>query len=70
MKVAIDKLESINGSNESTQYWLVVFTDGEMSGSVEGVPAGDINRLLNDKYKGKTMPNGSKVYITYMGIGG
>ncbi len=51
-------------TDENTQYWLVIVTDGSM----ETYQGKDLQTLLNE-YKGHTFPNGSQLYIKYMGIG-
>lgn len=62
---AIGKLNSIKETDATTQYWLIIMTDGainEMSNESE---------LQNkiDSVKGKKMDNGSALYIDYLGMG-
>lgn len=58
---AFKTLQNNNDKNVNTQYWLIVITDGQMSGDE---PAEDkINRIAETK-----MPNGTKPQIVYMTI--
>lgn len=66
VKVAMDQLKAVQESDGTTQYWLVVLTDGDMQpGSLKYK---NISEMLND-YKGTKMDNGSTVNIVYMAIG-
>lgn len=58
------KLQAKEETDENTQYWLVIVTDGDMV-AYEGK---DLQILL-DEYKGHIFPNGSQLYIKYMSIG-
>lgn len=62
---AVGKLESIKGSDATTQYWLIIMTDGainEMSNESE------LQKKI-DSVKNKKMDNGSSMYIDYLGMG-
>lgn len=53
---AFKTLQKVNDTNENTQYWLIVMTDGQMDG-VES----RINKIAETK-----MPNGTKPHVVYM----
>ena len=62
---AVQKLESVKDPEASTQYWLVIMTDGVISGF-------DQDEGMQDKIdslKSKQMANGSFMYIYYFGMG-
>ena len=62
---AVGKLESIKGTDATTQYWLIIMTDGainEMSNESE------LQKKI-DSVKNKKMDNGSSMYIDYLGMG-
>lgn len=59
---AFQTMKSHNDSNPNTQYWLIVMTDGQMSGT-------DTAENLINKYADTTMPNGTKPQIIYMTLG-
>ncbi|MBQ4040155.1 MAG: hypothetical protein IJC91_03370 [Oscillospiraceae bacterium] len=61
--IGFNVLKNVQDSDENTQYWLVVITDGDMSVSESALT----DDLLN--YCGQTMPNGTRPQITYMAIG-
>ena len=63
INVGFNVLQNVQDSDENTQYWLVVITDGDMGVSESELTAD----LLN--YCGMTMPNGTRPQITYMAIG-
>lgn len=65
--VAMNQLLSVQESDESVQFWLVILTDGSMS-SFGAAKYTTLEETL-DNYAGATMSNGSSVYISYMGIG-
>ena len=69
LDIAYDKLRSVDDSNENTQYWLVVITDGNFAreGNIE-VPEDDVNSKLAS-FSSSTMPNGSSPRITFLSIG-
>lgn len=58
------KTQAKKETDENTQYWLVIVTDGAM----ETYQGKDLQTLLNE-YTGYTFPNGSQLYIKYMSIG-
>ncbi len=61
---AMKQLEKVSDNNPNTQYWLVVFTDGDFND--------ESNRNVSDaldKFKSKKMANGSAPQIMYMTIG-
>ena len=66
LDIAYDKLRSVDDSNENTQYWLVVITDGNFAreGNIE-VPEDDVNSKLAS-FSSSTMPNGSSPRITFL----
>lgn len=68
IQIAMEKLQAIKEKDVSTQFWLVVMTDGEFN-LEDGTEAGDETQKLLDQYAGTKMSNGSQVYINYMGIG-
>ena len=62
---AVGKLESIKETDATTQYWLIIMTDGainEMSNESE------LQKKI-DSVKNKKMDNGSSMYIDYLGMG-
>ena len=62
---AVGKLESIKGTDATTQYWLIIMTDGainEMSNESE------LQKKI-DSVKNKKMDNGSSMYMDYLGMG-
>lgn len=71
VEVAFNKLKSVKDSNNNTQYWLVIITDGDFDecyGRSESVK----KEFLNSKLSGFTditMPNGTKPQITFLAIG-
>ena len=67
--VAVEKLNQIEDSDPMTQYWLVILTDGQMFPDANENPNTLLQDNLNQQYKGMIMPNGSPLYITYLGIG-
>lgn len=63
IKTAAKKLQSISEKDASTQFWLVVMTDGKISGLSKS-----LQKTLNS-YKGKTMSNSSALNVVYLGMG-
>ncbi len=56
------RLDGISEDDPSTQFWLVVLTDGQIT----------MNTTIQDKmdhYKGEIMSNGSSLNIVYLGMG-
>lgn len=53
---AFKVLNNANDTNVNTQYWLIIMTDGQMTGAEDKV-----NKLAE-----KTMPNGTKPHIIYL----
>lgn len=68
VEIAMDKLKSIQEDDPSTQFWLVILTDGAMANDIDAYQDKELQDLLDD-YAGTTMSNGSQVYVNYMGIG-
>ncbi len=71
VETAYDKLSSVSDSNQNTQYWLVVITDGAFD---ETNTMSDDNKksYLNEKieeYTESVMPNGTNPQIIFLGIG-
>ena len=64
--VAEEKLESISDSDPTTQYWLVIMTDGIFQRRESQYD--DIIAACN-ALKGKPMSNGSPLRVFYYGIG-
>ena len=56
VNTAFKTLNSVNDNNPNSQYWLIVMTDGQMSGAEKTV-----NNIAE-----KTMPNGTKPRIVYL----
>ncbi len=65
-QLALEKLESIQESDENAQFWLVILTDGNMHEINTNYKS--LQDFLN-KNKGKTMSNGTQLCTYYMGIG-
>lgn len=67
---AFNKLDEMPVSDVSTEYWLVVITDGylQMAGSTELLSAAYINQMFTD-YSNTILQNGSPLNVVYMGIG-
>lgn len=67
---AFNKLDSMPVADVSTEYWLVVITDGylQMAGSTELLSAEYINQMFTD-YSNTILQNGSPLNVVYMGIG-
>jgi len=61
---AFNTLKSAEDSNENTQYWLVVITDGDFS----GVPKEGLDKTFEGYFNTK-MPNGTCPNICYFAIG-
>lgn len=61
---AREKLNSITESDPSTQFWLVVLTDGEFQNL-----RGDLQDVMN-RHKGAVMSNGSTLNVIYTAFGG
>lgn len=62
---AIGKLDSVKGTDATTQYWLIIMTDGAIN---EMSNESDLQNKI-DSVKGKKMDNGSSLYIDYLGMG-
>lgn len=56
INTAYETLISANDSNENTQYWLIIMTDGQMNGAED---------IVNEVAE-KQMPNGTKPHIIYL----
>lgn len=66
--VAYNKLKSVSDSNERTQYWLVVITDGAFQDQSGEISTKELNSKFSSITKEK-MPNGTTPQMTYMAIG-
>lgn len=63
LDTAFSKLVNTSESDKSTQFWLVIMTDGEISGL-----SGDLQQKLNS-FKGRKMSNGSTINVVYLAMG-
>ncbi|MBQ7545848.1 MAG: VWA domain-containing protein [Clostridia bacterium] len=64
LQSAINKLKNTNDKNVSTQYWLVVFTDGDFNDANLAQVEDELDTFANEK-----MANDSLPQIIYMTIG-
>ena len=67
---AMSVLDGISEDDPTTQFWLIVMTDGEVYANTN-----DDNSVIDiqsklDSYKNKTMSNGSTLNIVYLGMVG
>lgn len=62
---AIGKLDSIKGTDATTQYWLIIMTDGAIN---EMANESELQQKI-DSVKNKKMDNGSLLHIDYLGMG-
>ena len=76
VETAYEKLVSImekDSIDSTTQYWLVVITDGVFSATDPNThePPKDLEKFVNDNFNkyASTPINGKKPQVTYMGIG-
>ncbi len=65
VKEAMALLEHQTDTNEKTEYYLVVITDGKFS----GVPSDPNDGYIFSNFSEKRMANGTKPNIIYLGIG-
>lgn len=65
--IAFHKLKSISDA-QTTQYWLVVITDGEFQNGSSAVDKNELDAKLNGMVAEK-MPNGTTPRIIYMAVG-
>ena len=63
---AFEKLTQVDCEDKNAQYWLVVITDGAFT---NWDYSGENITEEFKKYSATEMPNGSKPYITFLGIG-
>ena len=61
---AVGKLDSVKGTDATTQYWLIIMTDG----AINGMSNEELQKKI-DSVKNKKMDNGSSMYIDYLGMG-
>lgn len=61
VKTARDHLDTVSCSDPSAQYWLIIMTDGSITGI-------SLQETLNS-YKNNQMPNGSRLNTAYMAMG-
>ena len=66
--VAEEQLASIDESDPTTQFWLVIMTDGEFQINTDNETYQSIQKAC-DELKGTPMSNGSPLRIFYYGIG-
>ena len=66
---AKSKLDSINESDSSTQFWLVIFTDGEMF-DTSGLTSESVVQSRLDSFKGNVMSNSTHLNVVYLGMPG
>ena len=67
------KLQAKEETDENTQYWLVVITDGAFNECHSMATTAEKKRFLNDnlhEYVETVMPNGSNPQVIFMGISG
>lgn len=79
VRIAFDKLKNVKDSDHSTQYWLVVITDGDFNNepndpngwksSWDTTQKKDFLNKTFAQYCQTEMPNGSRPQVTYLGIG-
>ncbi len=67
IETALAALENSKDTDISTQYWLVVTTDGLFDELNQFDPSDLQNKM--DALKGKTMPNNSVLNVIYLGMG-
>lgn len=67
---ARDKLNQISESDATTQFWLVIMTDGDIVRD-DGFTVYDEKDLQNmlDSFKGNTMSNNTPLNVVYLGMG-
>ena len=63
LETAKNKLTSISQKDPSVQYWLIILTDGDITG-LKTTLQGTLNG-----YKGTTMSNGSPLNVVYLAMG-
>ena len=61
LETAKKKLDSISETDKSTQFWLIIFTDGALTS--HGTTADWLS-----KFKGSTMSNGSTLNVVYLAM--
>lgn len=64
LKTAYNKLKKVSGQEPSTQYWLVIMTDGGINGLSSTLQA------TLDSYKGNQMDNGATLNVVYFSMVG
>ena len=64
VRTAMNQLSKVSDSDPNTQYWLVIFTDGEFLDSSND----EVSRDL-DSFRSQKMANGSNPQIMFMTIG-
>ena len=69
LDTAMQKLSSVEDQDPSTQYWLFIITDGILQDN-KGIEDPALASQKVESYKGAVMPNGSRVNIDYLKIGG
>lgn len=68
---AFRKLQNIDERDPNTQYWLVVITDGDFD-EIKNDEEEDKKAFLNERFGScadQVMANGTKPFITFLGIG-
>lgn len=66
--IAMQKLRDTQDSNENTQYWLVVITDGAFQDGSSSISKGELDSKLSS-FTNETMPNSTRPQVTYLAIG-
>ena len=66
---AFAKLRSVTDYDKNTQFWLVIFTDGEFTDSLIDNNSDALTSMIKSRYMATPMPNGSSLKVSYFGIG-
>ncbi len=67
---AFNRLDEMEATADSVEYWLVVLTDGylQASGTTEALSEEYIDEMVDD-YANTTLQNGSRLNVVYLAIG-
>ena len=71
VEIAFEKLKSVQDADPNTQYWLVVFTDGDFN-EIQGESSDYKQQFLDEHFSELVqtrMPNGTYPNITFVAIG-
>ena len=66
--VAFDRLKSVDDPNPNTQYWLVVFTDGQFNSGIFPCNDTTLTQEMN-KYLNVKMPNDTTAQVIFLAFG-